>query len=173
MRRLARGWRRCERGAAAVEFALIAPVLVLFHLGAVEMVQAWEAKRRVAHVAAALADLTAQNRSVSPADLTDIMKAGALLMSPFPASRLGERISSFYLDTNGTVQKDWSVQSDTWTASGDPSVPKDYLQAGESVIVADVTFSYKPMFGLVLPASTMQKHAYLRPRLSTMVIKTK
>lgn len=155
-----------------MEFAMIAPFLVLFHFGAVEMVQSWEAHRRVAHVAAALADLTAQNRTVTAADMTDILQAGGLLMSPFSATQLGERITSFYVDSSGTVKQDWSVTRN-WTLSGGPSVPAGYLQSGESVIVADVSFSYRPLFGLVLPrALTMQKHAYLRPRLSTQVTKT-
>jgi Flp pilus assembly protein TadG len=172
VRRLAQGWRRCERGAAAIEFALVAPMLILFHLGAVEVVQAFEAHRRVAHVAAALADLTAQNRTVSTADMNDILQAGALLITPFPSNKLGERISSFTADSGGTVNKDWTV-TQNWTAGGSPSVPATYLQAGESVIVADVSFNFQSLFSLVLPnAVIMQKHAYLRPRLSSQVSKS-
>lgn len=172
MRRLARFWARCERGAAAIEFALIAPLLIFFHLGAVEVIQSWEAHRRVAHVAAALADLTTQNISVSASEMTDILAAGALLITPFSTNQLGERVSSFSADANGTVKLDWS-QSQNWTASGAPSAPAGYLAANESVVVADVTYSFTSMFGLVLPSAlTMQKHAYLRPRLSTSVVKT-
>lgn len=172
MRGLARFWGRCERGAAAIEFALVAPLLIFFHFGAVEVIQSWEAHRRMAHVAAALADLTAQNRSVSAADLTDIMSAGALLITPFSTNQLGERISSFTADANGVVTQDWSV-TQNWSAGGTPSAPTGYLQAGESVIVADVTYSFTAMFGLLLPHSlTMEKHAYLRPRLSLQVTKT-
>jgi Flp pilus assembly protein TadG len=172
MRRLARLWRRCERGAAAIEFALVAPILIFFHLGAVEVVQAWEAHRRVAHVAAALADLTAQEQTVSPADLSDILTAGTLLITPFSTTQLGERISSFTADSTGTVKLDWSV-TQNWTAVAGPAVPTGYLAANESVIVADVTYSFKPLFGLAMPSAlTMQKHAYLRPRLSTSVTKT-
>jgi Flp pilus assembly protein TadG len=166
MIRLFRLFRRCERGAAAIEFGLMAPLLIVFHFGAVEFVQAWEAHRRVTHVAAALADLTAQKRAVTQAELDDILKAGGLMMSPFPVNQLGVRISSFAANGSGTVNKVWST-SRNWTDSEQPSVPKGYLAANESVIVADVTFKHRAMFGLVLsPMLTMRKHAYLRPRLS-------
>jgi Flp pilus assembly protein TadG len=171
MRRLLRRFGGCQRGAAALEFALVAPMLILLHLGTVETIDTWEAYRRVAHIAAALADLTAQNRSVAQPDLDDIMKAGDVMILPYPSGMLGERISSLSADSSGAVTTDWSVQR-AWTQGGAASVPAGYLQPGESVIVADVTFKTQALFGLVMPKSlTMQSHAYVRPRLSNQVLK--
>jgi Flp pilus assembly protein TadG len=165
--------RRCEQGAVAVEFALMMPFLFLLHFGAVEMIQAWGAHRRAAHVAAALADLTAQSRSVTTANLDDIMAAGAVMLAPYPADTLGERIASLTMGADGKVSNDWTVTKN-WTAGGSPSAPAGYLQPGESVIVAHVTYEHKALFGLVLPGVTkMEKVAYLRPRLSNQVTKAK
>jgi Flp pilus assembly protein TadG len=172
MRRLIRLWLDCRRGAAALEFALVAPILIVFHLGSVELVQAWEAHRRAAHIAAALADLVAQNRTVSDAELADILKAGPMLMDPFPASNVGERISSISANAWGNITVDWSATSN-WTAGGTPSIPNGFLSANESVILAEVTYAHSALFGLVLPGTfTIQKRAYLRPRLSNQVGKT-
>ena len=116
-------------------------------------------------------DLTAQNQSVTSAQMTDILLAGSLLISPYPAANLGERIASVTADSSGVVKPDWSVTSN-WTTGGTASVPAGYLQPGESVIVADVTFKNQALFGLVLPkVFTIQAHAYLRPRLSSQVLK--
>ncbi|MDB5445089.1 MAG: hypothetical protein JWQ97_406 [Phenylobacterium sp.] len=172
VRRLVQILRRNQGGAAAIEFALVAPIMIVFHLGSVELVQGWEAHRRVAHIAAALADLTAQNRSVSDANLTDILQAGAVLVTPFADSNLSERVSSLSANAGGSVSVDWTA-SRNWTAAGAPSVPAGYLQANESVIVADVSYRHQALFGLVLPVTmTIQKHAYLRPRLSNQVAKS-
>jgi Flp pilus assembly protein TadG len=171
MRRLIRLLGKCQRGAAAIEFALVAPILIVFHLGSVELVQAWEANRRASHIAAALADLVAQNRTVTDADLTDLLQAGPVLMQPFPAASLGERVSSISANPWANTVVDWTATRN-WTQAGQPTVPAGYLQANESVIVAEVTYSHTALFGLVLPGSfVIRKQAYLRPRLSTSVTK--
>jgi Flp pilus assembly protein TadG len=171
VRQLIRRWRGNQEGVAAIEFALIAPILIIFHLGSVELVDAWEANRRAAHIAAALADIVAQNRTVSDADLTDILQAGPLLMQPYPAANLGERVASVSANSWGNITVDWTATRN-WTQGGQASVPNSYLAAGESVIVADVTYTHTAIFALVLPQTfTIQKHAYLRPRLSTQVAK--
>jgi Flp pilus assembly protein TadG len=170
MRRLARRLGRDERGLAAMEFAFVAPILIFLHLATVECVQAWEAYRRVTHIASAIADITAQNNTVTAAQMQDILAAGSTLIAPFSSASLGERVSSMTADASGTPKVDWSSTLN-YTAAAAPSVPAGSLSAGQSVIVADVTYSVPSMFGLVLPSTiTFAKHAYLTPRLSTQVV---
>lgn len=172
MRPLLRRLADCRRGAAAVEFALVAPLLIVLHLGVVEMVQLFEANRRVSHIAAALADLTAQERAVSSAEVDDILSAGSLMIAPFPASRLGARMTSFVADSGGSVSTGWT-RSRNWTAGGSPTLPSGYLLANEGLVAVEVTYTHRPMFALVLPGSmTLRKQAYLRPRLSNSVALT-
>lgn len=172
MRRGFRLFRRNEDGAAAIEFAFVAPILITLHLGTVELVQAWEAQRRAAHIASALADLTAQNRIVTAADLDDIMRAGPILIAPSPSSGLGLRITSLVADSSGRVSPDWTVSSN-YTSGGSASVPAGFLAANQSVIVADVSYRYNSLFALILPRSlVIQRRAYATPRLSNQVTKS-
>lgn len=173
MRRLLARFARDTAGLAALEFAIVAPVMILMHFGAVECIQAFEAYRRVTHIASAIADITAQNSTVTSAQMTDILNAGPALIHPFPSTPLGERVSSLVANSTGQVNVAWSVTMN-YTATDTPAVPSGTtLAAGQSLIVADVTYSAPSLFALVLPKSIkMTRHAYLTPRLSSQVTKS-
>ena len=169
MRRLS--FRRDQRGVAAVEFALMLPILVTLQLGSVELVRAFEAQRRIAHVAAAMADVVSQGTTVSQAQLNDTYLAGQVLVNPLPIANLGLRISSLTADSKGVVSVDWTDRQN-WTQAGPPTVPAGYLAAGESAIVADVSYDYASPIRYLLPSVIhFVRHAYIRPRLSNQVAK--
>ena len=68
------------------------------------------------------------------------------------------------------INVDEAARRLAYSASGGPSVPAGYLAAGESVIVTDVIYDYRPTFGFFLPDTIrMTRHAYVRPRLSAKV----
>src|SRR3569623_1736057 len=68
--------RTDQRGASAVEFAMIAPLMLMFYFGLTELCQAMLAERRVSHVASAVGDLVTQTDKLTPADLPDIIALG-------------------------------------------------------------------------------------------------
>lgn len=158
-------------GASAIEFALLFPILFVLHIGAAEALQAYIAQRNVAHIASTIADVTARSRTVTDAELNDILLASTSMMHPLPNVRLQRRVSSMSSNESGAVTRDWSSSKD-FTASTSPSVPSGYLQPNESVIVTDVIYDYQPAFGLFLPDTIrFTRHAYVRPRLSSKVEK--
>lgn len=161
-----------RKGAAAIEFALIFPVIFVLNVAAGEGLQAYIAQRQVAHIAATMADITAQSRTMTAAELDDVLSASTAMIHPFPTQSLQQRISSMSSNGSGTVSTDWTQKRD-WASSGGPSIPNGYLAANESVVIADVVYDYKPTFGLFLPETIrFTKHAYVRPRLSAKVERT-
>ena len=79
IRALKRSLRRFagdRRGASAVEFALIAPFMILLYLGAVEIILALSIDRKITSAASALADLVAQDDVITDGEMADIMTAG-------------------------------------------------------------------------------------------------
>jgi Flp pilus assembly protein TadG len=163
---------RDRKGAAAVEFALIFPVIFVLNVAAGEGVQAYIVQRQVAHIAATMADITAQSRTVTAAELDDILTASTAMIYPFPRQSLQQRVSSMSSNSSGTAATDWTQKRD-WNGSGGPSIPAGYLAANESVVIADVIYDYRPTFGLFLPDTIrITRHAYSRPRLSAKVERT-
>lgn len=162
-------------GVSAVEFALLAPLLILIFMGMTELSQAFMAQRRVQHVASALADLTAQTPSVNDAALNDIFSIGNLILAPFPSSPLTQRITSVTANAQGVAKVDWSVARNTTarTVASTVTVPANLIAANESVVMAEVTYPYTGFSSYVLnkPLTFTQTY-YLRPRLSAKVAKT-
>ena len=155
-----------DRGVSAIEFAMIAPVLIAFYMGMTEFCQGFMAQKRMGHVSAMVADLVSQEETVTPAMLDDVFDVGGLIMKPFPTAALKQRVSSV-TRTAGIARVDWS-RGDGMTARGKNSVvtlPASLIDDGESVIVAEVTYDYDSAADYLMPGLTRFSHTYyLRPR---------
>lgn len=158
---------RDRRGVSAVEFALIAPLMIAFYFGLTEFCQGYMAQKRMGHSAAAVADLVAQTDVVTTNELDDIVAIGGLIMKPFPTTGLTVRVSSVTRDANGVAKVDWSRGSGI-AALGKTTVvtvPTDMIGNGESVVMAETTYAYASPIGYLLPDVTnFHSKFYSRPR---------
>ncbi|HEY0598950.1 TadE/TadG family type IV pilus assembly protein [Brevundimonas sp.] len=155
-----------ERGVSAIEFAMLAPVLIAFYMGMTEFCQGFMAQKRMGHVSAMVADLVAQEEEMTPAMIDDIFDIGGLIMKPFPTTTLHQRVSSV-TSVAGVPTVDWSrAEGMTARAVGSTmTLPADLVAAGESVVVAEVTYDYDSAADYLMPGLTRFSHVYyLRPR---------
>lgn len=173
---LARFWRD-RRGVSAVEFALIAPVLIVLYCGLAEMTQAMMAERRLSNIASAIGDLVAQGTQTGPTKMADIFTIGSTIMAPFPATNLKMCVVSVVSDASGKDTVAWSkpsVSGMTNCPAKDAvvtDVPTSVLPASQSVIMAKASYTYASPIKLVLPTSmTFNRTYYLRPRKSDAVL---
>ena len=158
--------RSDERGVSAVEFAMLAPVLIAFYFGMAEFCQGFMAQKRMGHVSAMVADLVAQEETVSTANLTDIFAIGGLIMKPFATTALKQRVSSV-TRTAGVAKVDWSRGSGMTARAVNSTItlPTDLIANGESVIVSEATYDYDSPVDYFMPGITRFSHIYyLRPR---------
>lgn len=169
-RPLARFWRD-KRGVSAVEFALIAPVLIVMYCGLAEMTQAMMAQRRLSNIASQIGDLVAQSSQTGPNSMTDVFKIGTIIMAPFPSAPLKMCVASVTSDATGRDTVAWSRASaggmSNCPAQGAvlTDIPVGVLPASKSVIMARASYAYASPIKLVLPTSiTFQRTFYLRPR---------
>jgi Flp pilus assembly protein TadG len=173
---LTRFWRD-RRGVSAVEFALIAPLLILLYCGMAEMTQAMMAQRRLSNIASSTGDLVAQSTQTGPLKTADIFKIADTIMAPFPTGTLKICLASVVSDANGKDTVAWSKPSASGMANcpakGDilSDVPVGVLPASQSVIVAKASYVYTSTFGLVMPSNlTFNRTYYLRPRKTDAVL---
>jgi Flp pilus assembly protein TadG len=133
--------RRDRRGVSAVEFALIAPVMIGLYFGLTEFSQGFMAQKRMNHVAAVVGDLVGQVNTLTASDLDGILKVGDLVMAPYPVESLKLRVSSVIRQNDAyTVQ--WSQGSD-WSGDEAPVVPDGLISNGQTVIVSEIGYTYK------------------------------
>jgi Flp pilus assembly protein TadG len=167
MTRLSRFWRD-RRGVSAVEFALIAPLLIVFYFGMAELTQAMMAQRRLSHLTASLGDVVARGLKLTDAGRDDM----------FPTSTLKMCIVSVVSDAKGKDTVAWAETSngptDCPAANTVVDIPVAVLPASQSVIMSKASYEYKSLFKVIGPEiRTFRRTIYLRPRLSDQVTRSK
>ena len=164
-------FRQDQSGISAVEFAFLAPVMILLYFGMAEVCQAYMAQKRMSHVTSMVADLTAQAQSVTRNDLTDIFNIGNQIMEPFSPSPLQTRVSSVTRDNTGVVRVDWSFGRGMTPRTGTVTVPAGLINNGESLILSEAIYDYESPVDRYLPGITKLKRTYyLRPRVVDKVL---
>lgn len=162
-----------RRGVSAVEFALIAPVLVLLYFGLTEFCQAQMAQKRVNHVAATIGDLIAQNGQLTRSEVDSFLQAGDLIMSPYAPENLQLRVSSVRRSGDNYTLV-WSCCASHWSGSlsETPAIGDDIVEDGKTVIVAETTYTYDSPTKYVMGDGFEFAHtAYLHPRDGDVVLK--
>ena len=160
-----------RRGTAAVEFAFVAPVMILMYYGLAELTQGMMADRRASHVASAIGDLVAQDTMINSSEMTDIFNVGKAIIAPFPTTGLSMRVTSIRKDSTGAIQVMWSKSSGSMgVLSSVTSVPAGLIANNESVILAESSYVYNSATGKALPnALTFTQKYYLKPRKTAQV----
>jgi len=161
-----------RRGNAAVEFALIAPVLMAFYFAVVEISMLLTADRKVTSVTAAIGDLIAQTDDVDAAEVNAIFDVASAIMRPLDSSAIELRVTSIAMDMTGSVGITWSRARGTPPLACGATVPlpTGVLTPGQSIVIAEVSYTYAPPIGHFLTGDVeLTDVFYLRPRKSLQV----
>jgi Flp pilus assembly protein TadG len=159
------------RGLAAIEFAMIVPLMLVLFFGVVEFSSGVAVDRKVTLMSRTLSDLTSQNTSVSTTQLNNIFNASIGIMTPYSTTPVNARIVELYIDANLAVHQIWTATSGTTPPTGTLTVPTALKIAGTYLIYSEVSYKYVPAVGFVMTKTgiTMSDFTYTRPRQSLCV----
>ena len=93
MTKLLRSFKRDREGASAVEFAILAPLLITLYFGCVEITDGIATDRKVTLTAGALANLTSQSQTITVDGMTNILNASAAIIKPYSVGNLAATIT--------------------------------------------------------------------------------
>src|SRR5947208_3771954 len=175
--------RRDSSGLAAVEFALILPIMLLLFLGSFETTNLVLAYMKLEASAETAADLVAQTRVdtvLQSTDFTNITNAVKQVMTPYPTS--GSQLKIAYASvtySTGSPVINWHVEVNSATPISATSLPNSAVAANlgdqtagstDSVIVAKLTYTYTSPISYVLRSSySISEAALNRPRYMSCV----
>lgn len=146
-----------ERGVAAIEFAMILPIMFVLLVGTVELGQAVGAERRVYITAVSTADLIgrAAGGKVELSQIDLVKNVSQRVMAPYDGSQVKVTIVSVLAKSNGAGNVNIEV---LWSRDTDGNEPKakgaPYADGklagmlpnpGDSAIISEVKFHYVPM----------------------------
>ncbi|WP_062233902.1 TadE/TadG family type IV pilus assembly protein [Aureimonas sp. N4] len=162
-------FHRNRQGIAAVEFAVIVPVMLLLYIGASDVALAITAHRKLQSTANATADLIAQDSATTKADLTAELDIARALMQPLDAAKVKIVLSSILIDAKGKAVVDWSsaVNGAVARRKGTEFILPDSLanQPSRSFVVVEASYLYTPLGGFGFTHGIeMSKSAYFAPR---------
>ena len=186
---LLRRFRREERAVAAVEFALITPFLLSLYFGSLEAAALFTADKRVNSVSATIGDLVSQwdqddsacaatSCKLPTATFDDYMAASSLIIMPYSSTGLKVVVSLVKVKADGTTSVLWSkansagttkTLNQAYTGFSTTSMMNQVARGG-CILVAEASYSYKPMLAQVFTAAINLKHTnYFMPRFGSTV----
>lgn len=181
--RWAARFRAAETGVAAVEFALILPIMLLVYIGMVEASALISMDRKIQSVSGAVGDLVARSDGeITSGTLGDYVKVASGIMTPYPVAPLEQIVTQVQVAADGTTSIDWSKRyvGETVQSTGAREVGEEYddlpaeiinIALGQYIIVAESRYSYLPLYGIVFdqPVNLYRENFYL-PRFGAQIV---
>jgi len=161
---LSRLWHQSE-GAAAVEFAFLAPLLLLMLLGTIEVGRAVNINRHFSQATATASDLVAREEwlgtssNAATTNLNSMMQSIRHIMEPFNTTDL--KLGIFSVRASSTDANDTKVEwAYSYNGKSVPAkcqayaLPSGLIGKGGSAIVVESSYVFKPLFADFVPGIT-------------------
>lgn len=164
-----------DRAVAAVEFALIVPLLIVLYFGTVEAASLFTVDRRVSTVASTMADLVSREKdSISETTtLANYFQAARGIMQPYSTTSLKQVVTLLRVTSTGVTTVVWSVGYNGGVEREDnatydlpaSSQINQVARTNGYLVMSEISYPYKPLFGLVITNTiNLSRTEYFLPR---------
>jgi Flp pilus assembly protein TadG len=174
LRRRAFELRGNNSGVAAVEFAMIIPLMAMLLIGTYEFSTGVAIDRKVTIMARTLSDLTSQNTSVTDTQITNFFNAGKAIMTPYASTPVQGTITELWVNPNTMKARvQWSKGTDARSPGDIVEIP-DALKIGDTYLIySEVKYKYVPSVAWFINkvnGITLTDVSYTRPRQGLCVM---
>lgn len=164
-----RRFRRAKSGLAALEFALIAPMMIFLLLGTVELVDSLGADRRTENVAASISDVVSRDTEITDSERDGLWSAVNVLVFPETGANMDLRVTSVMISSATSAKVTWSEAHNHFAplaVNASVTLPSEMMVPGTSVIMTEATDHYTPPLNILFNGQFALSHtAYRRSRL--------
>jgi Flp pilus assembly protein TadG len=168
---------RDRKGAGAVEFAFIAPLLVLIYMGAVEISVALSVDTKVSRAANITLDLITQGTTITKTEMTDLVDVAKSILAPFNGDDIELKFTGITVDASSNAKVAWSWGSTTtkpYTDGAAVTIPTGLKIADAYYVRSEITNKHQfltsyPFMGSAVAEINMNETYYMRPRLGTSI----
>jgi Flp pilus assembly protein TadG len=163
-----------NKGLAAVEFAMIIPIMAMLLVGTNEFSAGVAVDRKVTIMARTLSDLTSQNTTVTDTQLTNFFNAGKAIMTPYDSSPVQGTITELFINpTTLKARVQWSKGANARSAGDIVEIPEALKISGTYLILSEVKYKYVPSVAWFINkvnGITLTDISYTRPRQGLCVM---
>ncbi len=180
LRQAVGAFARERRGVAAVEFAFVAPIMIVLFIGTLELSNSISTSRKLSRLSSTLADLITQGQRLTTSDVDAIMDVSSKIMYPYE-DQVKMVITGIQISNNkATVVWSRARNASPYSAGQNYEVPSKIKTNNTFLVAAKVSTSYKPTVGWIhyepptgISFTTtpieMNEEIFLRPRVGSDV----
>lgn len=152
-----RAFGRDRKGTGAIEFAILAPILIMAYIGAFEVSVGFNVSRKVARASSTVADIVTQQTEVNKEFLDGMKDVAASVMSPFGGT-YSLKITGIEVTSVGNGKVIWSRDEKGTTpykAGEGVAIPKELSALNTFVVRTEMVVPH----GLLLFAPDLTSKA--------------
>lgn len=156
MKNLIKKFINLKDGVAAVEFALIVPVMLTMYVGVVEAGNFLSVNRKVTTAAATMADLVARAAHIDDDEIELMFEAVEVIMRPTDITDMDIVVTAVLAEDDGSGNLRYRVK---WSNSANgnaparaedsfltiPTTAQDPVLEGDYLVVSELSYIYEPI----------------------------